>query len=129
VQVIDEQSLRAVLEADGEFRRAARLWTGSFAFRTDDGAGVRIELRDGRVVGVEVPGSGPATVAFSGPADGWANVFAPAPPPYYQDLIGGAVGRHGFGVEGDLTAMAAHYGAIARAVVLVGRVLHEGAPA
>lgn len=118
---IDRDRLAALLAADGEFRRAARLWTGSFAFADEDGF-VTVEVSRGRVQAVEAGAGSPAAgITFSGPAEGWAKVFAPVPPPYYQDLIGGAVGRHGFSILGDALQMAAYYPAIQRAVRLAGK--------
>lgn len=64
-----------------------------------------------------------ADVVFIGPAAGWDQVFAAVPPPFYQDLLGGAVGHHGFSASGDTTTMAAYYAAIQRAVVLAGRAI------
>jgi hypothetical protein len=118
---IDVKDLRARLSRDGEFTRYARQWTGSFAF-LDEASHLRIEVRDGLVAGVSNgPNAGSADVAIAGPADGWQKVFAPLPPPFYQDLLGGAVGRHGFAPSGDLGTLTAYYGAIQRAAVLAGR--------
>ena len=115
---IDRDRLAELLTADGEFCRAIRLWTGSFAF-ADEAGFVSIEVSRGRVESVVfAAGSPSAGITFSGPAEGWSKVLAPVPPPYYQDLIGGAVGRHGFGIAGDSLQMAAYYPAIQRAVRL-----------
>lgn len=112
-----------LLESDGEFRRAARSWSGSFAFADGESHTVAY-LTDGAIVGV-ASGGGPAQadIVFVGPREGWAKVFAAEPPPYFQDLVGGACGRHGFTVSGDLLSMSAHYPAIQRAAVLAGKAL------
>ena len=118
---IEPARLKALLEADGEFRRASRLWSGSFAL-ADEGGYVRIEVGRGQLESVDAGAGSPnADTVFKGPAEGWAKVFAPAPPPYYQDLVGGAVGRHGFAMSGDTLQMAAYYPAIQRAVRLAGQ--------
>lgn len=117
---VDTEVLRRRLEEDGEFRRGARLWTGSFAFQ-DEASCICIELQDGRLAGVTSAGGTP-DVTITGPAAGWEKVFAAVPPPYYQDLMGGAVGRHGFTFSGDLTTLLAYYAAIQRAVVVAGQV-------
>ena len=117
---VDATALRRRLEEDAEFRRAARQWTGSFAFR-DETSSLCIELQSGRLTGVTSEGETP-NVTITGPSEGWAKVFAAVPPPYYQDLMGGAIGRHGFTVSGDLATLAAYYAAIQRAAVLTGQV-------
>ena len=123
---IDPVNLREALERDGEFRRASRQWSGSFAFG-DEERFVRIELAGGEVSSIAVlPGRPEATVVFHGPRDGWRNVFAELPPPYYQDLVGGAVGRHGFTLTGDLSVMAAYYGAIKRAARVIATTAGAG---
>lgn len=112
---------RQLLENDGEFRRASRLWSGSFAFADEEGF-VGVRLQRGAVADVSAgDGPGIGDTVFRGPKDGWAKVMADVPPPYFQDLIGGAVGRHGFTIEGDTLQMAAYYPAIQRAVRLAAR--------
>lgn len=120
---IDPQRYRIALENDGEFRRASRGWTGSFAF-FDGSRHLAASLSNGVVVNARSgDGTPEADITFCGPEEGWRQVFAAVPPPYYQDLLGGAVGRHGFAPSGDLAVMAAYYGAIRRAAVVAGRVL------
>jgi len=115
---IEPDRWHTLLKADAEFCRASRLWTGSFALADETGF-VSVTVAGGDVRGVVTgAGASSAEVTFSGPAEGWAKVLAAVPPPYYQDLIGGAVGRHGFLVSGDVTRMAAYYPAIQRAVRL-----------
>lgn len=115
---INTNRLQELLLTDGEFRRASRLWTGSFALADERGY-VQVNLRRGQLDSVHGGAGTPeADTTFSGPAEGWAKVFAAVPPPYYQDLIGGAVGRHGFAIHGDSLQMAAYCPAIQRAVRL-----------
>ena len=126
---IDTADVVMALVDDGEFRRAARQWTGSFAF-TDGMDYLLFRVEAGELDAVFASdGEVEAEVVFLGPADGWAKVFAAVPPPYYQDLVGGAVGRHGFGVSGDLAVMSAHYAAIQRAVAVTGSAWRKGAAA
>lgn len=107
-----------LLKADAEFCRASRLWTGSFAF-ADEAGFVSVNVASGDITGaVTAAGPSSAEITFYGPVEGWAKVLAAVPPPYYQDLIGGAVGRHGFLVYGDAAELAAYYPAIQRAVRL-----------
>ena len=123
VESIDEAGWKRALKSDGAFRRATRGWTGSFAF-SDGHLHVCVVLESGGVVSVSADdGTIEADVVFVGPAEGWERVFAAAPPPYYQDLLGGAVGHHGFSATGDTATMAAYYGAIQRAVFVAGKVI------
>ena len=124
---IDAQRWSDALRDDGEFRRSARLWTGSFAFSDGEGH-LRLELAAGTPIAATAgPGESSADVTFSGPSAGWRNLFAATPPPFYQDLLGGAVGHHGFVPGGDLVTMAAYYGAIQRAAQVAGRVFRGDA--
>jgi hypothetical protein len=125
---IDASDVHQRLSADGEFLRYARQWTGSFGF-SDGVAHVRVSLSGGAVSEVASGAEAPtADVVVQGPAEGWKNVFAAVPPPYYQDLLGGAIGRHGFVPAGDISVLAAYYGAIQRAAVVIGQSLRrEGA--
>jgi hypothetical protein len=122
---IDVDDVQQRLSADGEFLRYARQWTGSFGF-SDGVAHVRVSLAGGAVSEVASgTEAAAADVVIQGPAEGWKNVFAAVPPPYYQDLLGGAVGRHGFLPAGDFSVLAAYYGAIQRAAVLIGQSLRQ----
>lgn len=125
---IDTTVLARLLADDGEFARAARWWVGSFAF-SDGTNQLHITVVPGAPAAIVEAAGSPAEVVFTGPPEGWANVFAAVPPPFYQDLVGGAVGRHGFTVTGDLLTMSAYYGAIVRAAQLVGVASRKVVPA
>jgi hypothetical protein len=105
---------------DGEFRIAARYWTGVFRLFVDDHAHV-LHVDDGAISRLDL--NQPADVAFddavtlSGPADGWTELLAPIPRPFYQD-IGGAQ-RHGFALWGDHERRFQYYPALQRFVVLL----------
>lgn len=115
----------SALAEDGEFRRAIRLWTGSMAF-SDGERHLLVRVADGVLAGV-VAGAGvpEANVLFVGPAEGWRQVLAPVPPPYYQDLLGGAAGHHGFLPGGDLDTLCQYYPAVVRAVAIAGELSRE----
>lgn len=122
---LDRSAWQSLLEADVEFRRACRAWTGSLAL-FDGTVHALLGVLDGSVAEAAVAVGIPAAdITFEGPPEGWQHVFEAAPPPYYQDLLGGAVAHHGFEVHGDLLQLAVRYPAVQRAVALAGVAMRE----
>ncbi|MEO8538519.1 MAG: hypothetical protein ABI577_02175, partial [bacterium] len=65
---IDPERLAKALRSDGEFLRACRLWTGSFAF-FDGQMHVLVEVKSGKLADVRSGSGEPqAGVVFTGPA-------------------------------------------------------------
>lgn len=107
--------LAARCAADGEFRLAARHWTGGFRL---DVAGNRADVRV--VDGVPMdgdPGHGKGVVVLSGPADVWAKLLSDVPPPFATDVA--AAFAIGLRRDGDPLAYWQYYPAIQRAVELL----------
>lgn len=116
-----EGDLAERLNADTPFRLAARHWTGSIRLDCPP-APFEVVLRDGTVEVVRPPlqdgtGSGPGSVTLSAPAEVWADLLAPDPPPGCSDL-GSARGR-GLRFGGHAETAWQHYGALARLVELL----------
>jgi pimeloyl-ACP methyl ester carboxylesterase len=107
--------LAARCAADGEFRLAARHWTGGFRFGLDgDETSVRIidgEPEDGD------PGEGAGVVVLSGPAEVWAKLLSASPPRFATDVA--AAMAIGLRREGDPLAFWQYYPALQRAVELL----------
>lgn len=98
---------------DPEFRIAARLWTAAIRLeRGGDAQLVRVE--DGRIESVGPAGDRPGDVCIRGPVEGWQELLAELPRPFYQDLWG-AVTHHGFEFDGDN----AYYPAVRRLIELM----------
>jgi hypothetical protein len=123
VLAVDAEAWANALRADGEFRRASRGWTASVGF-SDSQSYISFGVVSGKLVYAACD-RGPlaADITFTGPPEGWRQVLSDTPAPYYQDLIGGAVGRHGFAMRGDVLLLAPYYQAIQRAVTLAAAVM------
>ena len=110
----DATRLQAGVNADPEFRLAARYWNATLSLESPSRA-LRVEIADGQVANCQEGEAGrPATITIVGPDDGWAQFLAPVPRPFYQDLLGGCVQHHGFSVAGDMLALSAYYQAAQR---------------
>jgi hypothetical protein len=114
VPLVDPTRLQSSIDADPEFRMAARYWTATLSLESPSHA-LRIEIADGRVANCQETAPGqPSTITVRAPEDGWAQLLAAVPRPFYQDLLGGCVQHHGFQVEGDMLSLSAYYQATAR---------------
>ena len=98
MQLADPTRLQSSIDADPEFRMAARYWNATLSLESPSRA-LRIEIADGRVASCRESAPGqPATITVVAPDDGWAQFLAAVPRPFYQDLLGGCVQHHGFQV-------------------------------
>lgn len=96
------ETLKDDLNSDAEFLLNARKWEGRFRLADDD-ATYLFQIHEGRVERI-VDGPDmyePFDFSISGPSAGWAELLAPEPKPFYQDVYSAWV-HHGFVVEGDL---------------------------
>jgi len=103
--------------ADGEFLLAARHWTGGLRLRIGDEA-LELTIQDGAV---DTTSSAPVRgwVVYSGTAAVWAEILAPVPSRFNNDLIANMSTLGGLRVAGDPLTVAQYYGAIMRAVELL----------
>ena len=111
------RSLADVCAADGEFRLAARYWTGGLRFEAPGGV-IGVSVTDG-VVSSRVPDRGaPGVVAFEAAQEIWDALLAATPPRLVNDLgflvMGGPITLHG-----DPVLYAQTYPAVMRAVELL----------
>jgi hypothetical protein len=112
--IMDPKRLPPALNADPEFRIAARFWTITLSLESPPRV-LRIEIENGRAADCRESEAGqPATITVSASSDGWAQFLAPEPRPFYQDLLGGCVQHHGFQVSGDVLSLSAYYRAVTR---------------
>ena len=110
--------LQRRLNADGEFRYAARGWDATL--RLDVGAAShRLRIEDGSVVDVDPCEGDAACDLFVGASeDDWRELLAPVPRPYFQDLFGAQL-LHGVRLPEDPLAYAAYYPALRRLMQLL----------
>lgn len=113
------EKLKDALNADPEFRIAARYWSGALEFRVDDELTV-VRLEDGTVTSVSpsLPAdlesiTGPGPVLIAAPASDWAQLLEKQPRPFYQDYHA-ATAHHGFRMDGDVETLWAYYAAVRR---------------
>jgi hypothetical protein len=114
MHLADPARLQQSVNADPEFRLAARYWTATLSLESPPRA-LRVEIADGQVTSCRESVAGqPATITVAAPDEGWARFLDPLPRPFYQDLLGGCVQHHGFEVAGDILSLSAYYQASTR---------------
>ncbi|MFN0147961.1 MAG: hypothetical protein ACKVT1_15765 [Dehalococcoidia bacterium] len=112
--------LPAACTADGEFRLAARYWTGTLRLDLGDEA-ADLQIDDGTVSAVG-PASGalPAgtgNVGLRAPAATWAKILAAVPPPMFNDVMPARAA--GMELLGDTESFWQYYPAVRRTVDLL----------
>jgi pimeloyl-ACP methyl ester carboxylesterase len=122
------ERIRTTLSSDGEFGLAARYWSAKVALVMGDDR-YALDVADGTVADFR---SGPVAapdVVLSGPDGDWAELLAPVPRAYFQDVLSGArFGFHRVTVEGDqLSTVFPYYQALRRVVDVMREALHETA--
>lgn len=106
------------VNADGEFRLAARFWDA--CVRLDFGGESRaLRFEGGRLVEVRPCGQDAACDLWvSASAEDWEKLLEPVPRPFYQDLVGAQL-HHGFRMNENPLAWAAYYPALRRLVEIL----------
>lgn len=118
--------LAARCAGDGEFRLAARHWTGGLRLERAATA-IGATLSKG-AVSAEIPATGaPGVIALSGPDDAWAELTAATPPRLANDVIH-LVGAGRVRLDGDRVLFAQYYPAITRAIELLRPARLQPAP-
>jgi len=121
--------LQEVVNADPEFRIAARFWNA--AVRLDMGGdALLLRIEKGQIAQV-VTGAQvfafltPVNIIVAAPSAEWQKFLEPIPKPFYVDLWG-ATAHHGFQVGGDMESLYAYYPAIRRLFDILRTVVHRG---
>lgn len=101
--------------ADGEFRVAAKHWSGGLTLRIGD---------DALSLGVEGGHPGASVhqdnfVTYSAPKAVWAKILSPVPERFHNDLIANASAGAGVRLSGPRLDQSQYYSAVARAVELL----------
>jgi len=105
---------------DGEFKVAARFWSGSLRLDFDDYS-IRASIENGALKPFEQTSrDSAATVTISAPNGDWEKLLVPTPRPFFQDVIVAQI-HHGFEIGPSPMAYAAYYPAIRRLIDLVRR--------
>ena len=116
--MIDWASLAQQLDADGEFRLAARHWTATLRLDIGDESHA-IRLEDGRVRDIAAcHAARDCDVFIAAGRDTWQQMLQPVPRPFYQDLLAAAA-HHGVVLNADLLEIAAYYPVLRRLVEIL----------
>ncbi|MHC4042136.1 alpha/beta fold hydrolase [Bradyrhizobium sp. 23AC] len=111
------EHLFSVCASDGEFRLAARHWTGGLRLEGSSGV-MGLVLVAGALRSGTPEASAPGVITLEAPDDVWAELLAAQPKRFYNDiapLIGmGLIIRHG-----DPVSFAQYYPAVMRAIELL----------
>ena len=120
ITAASESKLLCAINADPEFRLAARFWNGSFRLSLGADEAYLFHVRDGELAGVNRQPTIFDAYDFevAGPKDGWAEIFAPTPRPFYQD-VASALFRHGFTLGGDVESFFAYHAALRRVIAVL----------
>jgi hypothetical protein len=112
------RTLPAAANDDAEFGIAARMWDADVVLASDGNA-VKLKIAGGRITDVaSASKSSAAQIRVSGPENGWQEMLAPLPRPFYQDLFGASV-HHGFTIEGAIEDIYPYYPALRRLIELL----------
>jgi hypothetical protein len=110
--------LRDRVNADAEFRVAARFWEATLRLDVGD-ASHRLRFENGSLAAVEpCRGDAPCDLFVAASEDDWRELLAPVPRPYYQDLFGAQL-LHGVRLPEEPLAYAAYYPALRRLMQLL----------
>jgi hypothetical protein len=112
--ILPPATVQEALNADPEFRLAARYWTARIKLTIGEGA-YFLKITDGAVTSVSDTPTGfdSYTIEIGGPESDWEEILAEVPRPFYQDFFSAFL-RHGFTLAGDLELLYAYYGAVRR---------------
>jgi pimeloyl-ACP methyl ester carboxylesterase len=111
------EMLAQACAADGEFRLAARYWTGGLRFERTVGAWF-VSLENGNAFAGEVREDEDGVIAITAPDDVWARLLSQTPPRFYND-IANLIGSGQMVLHGDRVRYAQYYPAIMRAIELL----------
>jgi pimeloyl-ACP methyl ester carboxylesterase len=111
------ESLAALCAGDGEFRLAARYWTGGL--RLESGAdAAAITLVDGAVRAGDPGPDATGVITLTAPPETWALLLAAKPPRFFNDITN-MVGAGRIVPHADRVLFAQYYPAVMRAIELL----------
>ena len=106
-------AVRAALNADFEFRHAARYWVASVRLGIGDEP-LCVQIVQGEVTEIRAwAKSDSLSVGIDASTPEWVKLLAPEPRPFYQSLFGAAT-HHDVALSGDPMDSYAYMGALTR---------------
>src|ERR1039457_4651229 len=104
------ETLGARCAGDGEFRIAARFWTGGLRLEIGERS-LGLALADGAPRAAEPTAGAPGVITLAGPEEVWAQLLAARPPRFANDIFNlAAAGR--LAVRADPVLYAQYYPAV-----------------
>ncbi len=119
--------LQDAVNADPEFRIAARFWNGAVRLEMGDSA-LLLRIEQGQIAEIATGAQAfafltPVNVVIAAPSAEWQKFLEPVPKPFYVDLWGAAT-HHGFHVSGDMESLYAYYPAVRRLFDIMRTITH-----
>lgn len=111
------QALARACAGDGEFKLAARHWTGGILFERQSG-NLSLRLESGNVFAADVHSGEDGVIALSAAEAAWEKLLARTPPRFFND-IANLIGSGQMALHGDRVRYAQYYPAIMRAIELM----------
>ena len=114
IDPVNATSFRDVINADPEFKIAARFMTKDVLIEVGNTKCI-VKFRDGVVTQIKSENAfaDPWDLAIRGLVDAWEKFLKPIPPRFYDGLLGGML-RGNFRLEGDTISAFSHFWAITR---------------
>jgi pimeloyl-ACP methyl ester carboxylesterase len=112
--------------ADGEFRLAARHWTGGLRLKRPSGE-LALRLADGVAAAGEAPKDATGIIMLGAPEETWEKLLAAKPARFFKDISHLTSATH-LKVDADPVLFAQYYPAVMRAVELLRPPLAVPAP-
>ena len=111
---LNGENLREALNTDPEFQLSARYWNGRVKLDFGDRVYI-IGVHDGVVENIQEDPTmyDPSDLSISASSEGWDELLAEMPRPFYQDIYSASV-HHDFEIEGDLEQFFAYHAALRR---------------
>ena len=111
--MFNAENFQRALNADGEFKIAARFLDGSLKLQFDDQP-LLLTFKQGQLTALSTPSLfDSSTVSIKGPATAWREFLKPVPKPFFHDMFA-AIVRRQFEWSGDSETFFAYYGAFRR---------------
>jgi pimeloyl-ACP methyl ester carboxylesterase len=120
------ETFAATCAADGEFRLAARHWTGGLRLERPSGD-LALRLEAGRASAGRVTKGDAGVIALAASDEVWAKLLSATPPRFYND-VSTIIGLREMTLDADPVRYAQYYPAVMRAVELLRPQSAETAP-
>jgi hypothetical protein len=109
---IDAVAFVAAVNADPEFRLAARHWNAKVGLNVPPDNLV-LAFENGALIDAGPGDPATADIRLTAPEGGWLEFLKPVPSPFHHGMLP-AIVRQGFALDGDVVLWTTYYGALSR---------------